>query len=215
MEEATQFLSLLANLLLVLALPVVIAAAFQHFRAMSKQIADRAGVTGDQRVMIVDAIRTAVQVAEQSGVLDNLLGPEKRQAAIEFAQDYLAKRGVQLNVGQLVDLIESEVRNQFSNPTSPEQIVASRQLLVDKAVEAAVLAAEQSGLKGLIENSGPVKKTYALQFVREYLAQSGVVIDEQIVSGLIEAQLLRLILAAKGQLPSLPTQAVAAPDDIA
>jgi hypothetical protein len=67
-----------------------------------------------------------------------------------------------------------------------------------------VLAAEQSGLKGLIENVGAEKKAYAIRLATQLLEDAGIHVDEELLGGLIESQLLRLVLAARGQLPATP-----------
>ena len=195
----TDFLVNIAAGLLIIALPVVIAAAFQHLRVMTKQLDDKIGE--DRRIAIVNAIKGAVQVAEQAGIIDGLIGPEKREHAIQYAENYLKEKGVNLDLDQMADLVEHEVKLQLTTPTPPEAIFASRQALVDKAIETAVLAAEQSGMKGDIENTGQSKKEYAIRLVAQYLEQYGVTVPEGIISAMIDAQILRFVLAAKGQLP--------------
>jgi hypothetical protein len=190
--ELTEFLTLLAQALLVIALPVLIAAGIQWLRLQAQRL-------GDERLATAERIiSTAVAVAEQTGVLENLAGEEKRQKAIAIAEDWLADRGIQMDLNDLASVVEAEVVRQFQNPSAPADTPAARQ---EKAVESAVLAAEQSGLAGLIENVGREKKTYALKMVNDYLSQYGVTVPEDLVSGLIEATLLRYKLAARGQLP--------------
>lgn len=196
MEQIQLFLSLLAQGLLVITLPIVIAAAVQHFRAMSQKI--YSGIDEIRAQAIQQAIRVAVQAAEQSGVLDGLIGEEKRKRAIQIAQSFLKERGVSLDLDKIVSLIEAEVLQQFNNPNLPADTVEARQALIDRAVEAAVLAAEHSGLKGHIQNVGAEKKAYALNLARKYLAAHGMTLDDELLDGLMEAQLLRLALAARG-----------------
>lgn len=200
-DQLSSFLWLLVQGLLLIAIPIVIAAAFQHFRVMSKQLAERAGLDEEEQTSILNTIRQAVRIAEETGILNDLIGPEKKKIAIDYAQQYLEQRGVRMNVEQIAGLIENEVKRQFTNPTPPEALMASRQQLISSTIEAAVLAAEQSGLQGLIDNIGTAKKAYAVRFVQDYLGQFGLRVDEKIIEGLIEAQLLRVTLAAKGQLP--------------
>jgi hypothetical protein len=198
-NQLSDFLSLLAQALLIIALPVVIAAAVQHFRAMARRHYD--SLNEERQQWLDRAVKIAVQVAEQTGFLEGLAGSEKRDRAIEVAQAFLEERGVTIDLDRLVALIEAEVLTQFSNPSVPADTPQARQALIDKAIEAAVLAAEQSGLKGLIKNVGEEKKAYAMQVARQYLNEHGITIDEELASGLIEAQLLRLSLAAHGALP--------------
>jgi hypothetical protein len=197
-----QFLSRLADLLLLIALPIVIAAAFQHFRTMAAQL--RTESTGQQQTIIDLAVQMAVRAAEQVGRWQDLIGVEKKEYALQAAQRFLDARGVHLDVKLLSDLIESEVLRQFNQPTPPADTAEERQALIMRAVEAAVLAAEQSGLKGLIENVGAEKKAYAIRLATQLLKDAGISVDEELLGGLIESQLLRLVLAARGQLPATP-----------
>ncbi len=191
--ELTNFLSLLAQFLLVIALPFVIAAAVQTIRVQSQRL-------GDERLETLRTIvETAVQVAEQTGIMEGLTGPQKRERAVQVAQDFLQKRGVNVDLRQLISLIEAEVLAQFHNPAMPADTAGARQALIDQAIEAAVLAAEQSGLQGLIQNTGPEKKAYAMRLAAEYLKQHGISIPDELAGGLIEAQLLRFILAVRRQ----------------
>ncbi len=197
--ELTNFLSLLAQSLLVIALPFVIAAAVQTIRVQSQRL-------GDERLETLKSIvQTAVQVAEQTGIVEGLTGAQKRDRAVQVAQNFLHRRGINVDLGQIVSLIEAEVLTQFNNPAMPADTPEARQALIDRAIESAVLAAEQSGLQGLIQNTGAEKKAYALRLAADYLRQHGITIPDQLASGLIEAQLLRFILAARGQLPGPAT----------
>jgi hypothetical protein len=70
--------------------------------------------------------------------------------------------------------------------------------LLDKAVETAVLAAEQSGAKKLAVEAGTdlalAKKEYALDLVQKYLTEHGIKVDLGLLDGMIEAQVMRLKL---------------------
>lgn len=199
-EEIRSFLTLLAEMFLVIALPVVIAAAFQYVRVLTRRYRDSLSETSQNT--LDNAISIAVRVAEQTGVLEGLVGPEKRERAVEVATEYLKKYNIDIDVDMLADLVEAEVLTQFSNPTVPADTPTARQDLIDRAIEAAVLAAEQSGLKGHIKNIGEEKKAYAMSMVKHYLDAHGITIDDALISGLIEAELLRLVLAARGELPA-------------
>ncbi len=197
--QFNDFLSFVAQALLIIALPIVIAAAVQTFRVQTQRLRDN---MGEERFNALKSIvQTAVHLAEQSGIVEQLTGPEKREKAIQFVESFLAQRGIKIDVDQIADLIESEVHAQIAKPTPPEDTAEARQALIDRAIESAVLAAEQSGLSGIIQNVGAEKKAYAMQFVRDYLAQHGIQVPDALASGLIEAQLLRFTLAARGQLP--------------
>jgi hypothetical protein len=195
--QLTDFLSLLAQGLLIVALPIVIAAGIQHLRVMTTRL-------GQERQQAIDrAVSIAVQFAERAGLLEKLIGPEKRKRAIEIAQKFLEERGVKIDLEMLVTLIEAEVQKQYHNPTPPLDSAQAYQALIDSAVQSAVQAAEQSGLAGLIGNIGTEKKAYALKMVAQYLKQHDIAVDEQLISGLIEAQLLGAILTARAQMGTL------------
>jgi len=200
--QVTDFLTLAVQGLLLVALPVVIAAAFQHFRAMSQQI--KLKMTEEQRQSIDNAIKTGVKVAEQTGILKGLLGPEKKKQAIAVAEKFLADKGINLDLDKLGDLIEAEVQTQFSKPTPPADSPEARQQLIDSALHAAVLAAEQSGLTGLIQNIGPEKKAYAAGMALKYLDQYGIKVDPQLLGGLIESHLLESVKAGQASVQAGP-----------
>ncbi len=194
--EIRDFLSLLAFGLLVAALPIVIAAAVQHYRVMTQQL--RTGKNAAQWDLIFRAVGMAVTVAQQTG----LIGPEQRQRAVKFAQEFLLARGVKIDVDQIATLIETELRRQVASPTGPVDSPATRQQLFQSAIESAVLAAEQSGITGIIQNTAVAKKQYALQIAREYLQTQGLQSSDDLIGGLIEAQLLRMYMTAHGQMPA-------------
>src|SRR5262245_54840789 len=146
--DINALLSLVVQGLLIIALPIVIAAAFQHFRVMRQQYMSRLSV--EQQQNIDKAITLGVQLAEQSGILKGLLGPEKKKEAIKVAEKFLADKGIKLDLEKMSDLIEAEVHTQFAHPTPPQDTPEARQALIDSAVRTAIQAAEQSGLTGLI-----------------------------------------------------------------
>lgn len=106
--------------------------------------------------MIQNGIQVAVRAAEQAGLSGQLAGGggAKKQYAVKAAQDFLDRAGVKINVDQIATLIESEVRSQFNNAAPPVDTPETRSALIDKAVQAAVLAAEQSGIKQTAVNLG-------------------------------------------------------------
>ncbi len=201
MNEFSDFLSLLSEVLLVVALPIVIAAAIQHLRVKTQEL--RASMSKKQQEAVDQAIALAKK-AIHTGALERLAGPERRQQAIQIVQSALEGRGVRMNVGRLASLVETEILAQLGQPTMPNDMPEARQALIDKAVESAVLAAEQSGLSGLIENVGVEKKAYALRMAATHLGELGVTVPPGLLGGLIEAHLLRLFLAARRELPTAP-----------
>lgn len=200
-ETIQNFLSILVSLLLVLALPIVIAAAVQHYRVMTARLTQN--LSEDQRELLVKAVKLAVQVAEQSGILEGLVGEEKRDRAIKYAQDYLRQRGITLDVGMLVNLIEDEVRKQFNNEPTATVLPAAddkaanalaRQQLINEAVQSAILAAEQSGVTGTIINTVGAKTDYAVDMVSKYLKPYGINVEPELASGLVQAELMRIAI---------------------
>lgn len=196
--QLTNFLWLVVQGLLILALPILIAAGVQHFLTMRQELKMKIGQEREQH--IEQALTTAVKFAEQVGVSQGLIGPEKKKEAIQTAQKFLAEHGIQLDLAKLDTLIEAEVQTQFSKPTPPTDTPEARQALLNSVCQAAVQAAEQSGLAGLIQNVGSQKKAYALQMALTYLGQVGVKADPNMVSGVIEAQVNAL--RTGGSLPS-------------
>jgi biopolymer transport protein ExbB/TolQ len=66
---------------------------------------------------IKDAVRVAVDAAEQLGLTDQLeeYGEDKLAAALEFVEDQLEAQGIMLDIDQYADairaMIEAEVKN--------------------------------------------------------------------------------------------------------
>jgi hypothetical protein len=99
------------------------------------------------------------------------------------------------------------VLKQFNTAAPPADTPQARAALLDKAVESAVLAAEQSGLKALAA-SGAVnlgaslaeqKKQYAVNAARKYLEDQGIRVDLTVIDTLIAVQIMRFkMLAALG-----------------
>lgn len=193
----SDFLSLLAQGLLIIALPIVIAAAFQWFRKISAEL--RLKLTKEQLGIIDAGVQIAVRAAEQGGFAGLLKsGGEKKNFAIKAVQDYLNRAGVAMDVSEIATLIEAEVNQQFSSHAPPVDTPEARSALLDKAVETAVLAAEQSGAKQLAVDAGTnlalAKKEYALDLVQKYLTEHGLKVDLSLLDGMIEAQVMRLKL---------------------
>lgn len=194
------FLSLLAQGLLVIALPIVIAAGIQALRVQTSRL-------GQERLeTIMAAVRMAVGLAERAGLTEGLTSAEKRAAALKAADTFLSKRGIQLDLEELADLIEAEVILQFNNPQPVTNTTEARDALLERAIQAAVLAAEQAGLAGFIENVGATKKAHAMNVAAQYLDEVGVSVSPDLTSQLIEAQVLRYRLAVNGRLPAAETR---------
>ena len=75
----------------------------------------------EQWAFIEQAVKTAVEAAEQLGLTDQLseYGNEKLDVAIQFVESQLAARGVPLDLDKYADviraMIEAEVERQFPN----------------------------------------------------------------------------------------------------
>ena len=194
--ELSSFLNILAPALLALAIPILIAFLFQWFRQKSAEFRSR--LTAQQQQFIDAGVGIAVRAAEQMGLSQQLAGggQGKKAFALKTAQDYLNRLGVQIDVNELATLVEAEVRQQFSNAAPVVDNAATRSALLDKAVETAVLAAEQSGLTAVIQNVGAQKKRYAIDMAGRYLAEHGLKVDPVALDGLIEAQIRRIREAA-------------------
>lgn len=200
MDQLNQFLALFAQGLLIIALPILIAFLFQWLRQRGVELRSR--LTADQQKFVDTAISFAVRAAEQAGLSRQLQGggAAKKQYAIKAAQDYLDCVGVKLDANAIATLIEGEVYKQFSNAAPPVDDPKSRSELLDKAVQNAVQAAEQSGLTGVIQNVAQQKKKAAMDFAFKYLAEHGLRVDPSVVDSLIEAQVRQLKLS--GNAPS-------------
>ncbi len=204
--ELSSFLSILASGVFLIALPIVIAALFQWLRQKNAEF--RSHLTAQQQQFIDAGVGVAVRAAEQMGLSQQIAGggQGKKAFALKTAQDYLNRLGVQIDVNELATLVEAEVRKQFSNAAPVVDNAAMRSALLDKAVETAVLAADQSGLTAVIQNVGVQKKRYAMDMAGRYLAEHGLKVDPMVLDGLIEAQIRRLRASGVVLLPAAPTK---------
>lgn len=188
----------LLELALAVAIPFIVYYLAQFVRRYAEEARRRMGET--ERSLLDRAIEVAVKSVEQKGLAGLISGGEaKKQEAIKIAGQYLEHFGLRLDVGRISDMIEAEVLTQFSHPTAPSLSPGQRAQILDKAVELAVLAAEQSGLTGVIENEGKKKKAYAIQFAERYLREHGFEMELDVVSDMIEAQLIKLLMEARRQ----------------
>lgn len=202
MSALNQTLITFALILFVGVMSMVAVALFQFIRLKMKQL------ESDQRYTQLQAIgniaKSAVAAAEQAGMVDNLIGPEKKQHALDVAEGFLRQQGIAVDLDQIASVIEAEVYNQGAAASTPPPAAATgadEHAMVSNAIQTAVLAAEQSGLKGLIQNVGTEKKEYAISLATEFLGANGINVDRQVLDGLIEGELMKLFLAARGQMP--------------
>lgn len=59
--------------------------------------------------------------------------------------------------------------------------------MITRFIDLSVLAAEQSGLAGLIANEGKAKKEFVLNLVQKFLNEKGIVVDVNRIDAAIEA----------------------------
>ena len=186
----------LLELALAVAVPFVVYYLVQFVRRYLEMA--RSKIRDADRGLLDRALEIAVKSAEQKGLAGVIPGGEaKKQEAIKITQQYLEQFGVQVDVGRIADMIEAEVLTQFSHPSSPALAPAQRAGILDKAVELSVLAAEQSGLTGVIQNEGSKKKEYAVNFAERYLKEHGLAVELDVVGDMIEAQLIKFLMQAR------------------
>lgn len=72
----------------------------------------------DAAYQVEKAVRIAMKAAEQSALIGEIekLGTAKKEYAIAFAQDWLAKQGVKVDVATLAKLVEANVQDLFPKP---------------------------------------------------------------------------------------------------
>lgn len=202
MDPIQRFLLTIAEAFLVIGLPILIAFAALWLR--NKAAAVKANLTTEQVGLIQSAAAMAVKAAEQAGLTGQIAGggSAKKAFAIKAAQDYLNHLGIPLNVDRLATVIESEVRTQFAGEAVPPDNAQTRSELVEKAIQSAVLAAEQTGVKQMAVNMAldvaQAKKQYAVSMAGKYLADYGIKVDPTLVDGLIEAQIMKFKMQVSG-----------------
>jgi LL-H family phage holin len=193
-------LALLAQTLLIIALPILVMAVAYWLKQRADEIKSKLGK--DKLTALESIAAVAVRAAEQAGLSKQLKGgAAKREQALRVAQDYLNSLGLKLDVQTITSAIESEVLRQFNSGQPPTDSSEARAALLDKAVEVAVLAAEQSGLKAAAAGAtanGEQKKQYALSLAQKYLETNGIKVDLSVVDGLLEAQIMKFKMQAAG-----------------
>lgn len=199
-ETVREFLFIVAQALIVLAIPILVFYGAGYLRQRLNEVKQR--VSKEQLEMLEKVGQLAVTAAEQAGLSGQLRsGSEKRTYAMRAAQSYLDRLGIRVDAEAIGTLIEAEVLKQFNGTATPMADTAeARSRLLEKAVESAVLAAEKTGLSGELVRAGVniarEKKGFALDFAGRYLKEHGINIDVSVVDGLIEAQLMRFQIEA-------------------
>ena len=198
MDVLTNFLSLLAVGLLVMAIPIVVAGVFQWSRQKIAEI--KHNLSSEQLTVIEKGIEMAVRASEQVGLSGKLSGREKLDYAVAAAQKYLDRTNVQVSLEEIITLLEAEVHSQFNNYAPPIDSPETRNALLEKAIETAVMAAEQTGAKKMAvevaTNIALSKKDYATQLAQKYLTEHGITVDTTLIDGMIEAQIMKFKLKA-------------------
>ena len=201
MNELRDFLGVFANALLLIAFPILIGYVIWWLRSRIDEL--KQDFNGDQLKIIESVGSLAVRAAEQAGLTGVLHGGSaKKSYAVEAAQRYFDRLDIKIDVESIAALVEAEVIRNFSSSAPPADTPGARAELVEKAVQAAVLAAEQSGLKQLAVKAGvelaDQKKDYAMNLAQQHLKDHGIKVDLSLVDGLIEAQILRFKMEAAG-----------------
>ncbi len=193
MEVLTNFLSIFAVGLLVLAIPIVVAGIFQWSRQKISEIKNN--ISAEQINMIEKGIKLAVRASEQVGLSGKLSGREKLDYAVAAAQAYLDRANIPISLEEIITLIEAEVHSQFNSYAPPINNPETRNALIEKAIETAVMAAEQSGAKQMAvdvaANVALSKKGYATELAQKYLIEHGITVDIGLIDGMIEAQIMK------------------------
>ena len=120
MGSLSQSLLIVVEVLLVITLPFVGVAAFQYLRLNSVRVKTETKET--ERKTIAEIVKMAVSAAEQTGLLENLLSAEKKELALEIAERFLREQGINVNLRQLADLVEAEVRNMATSGTDADNL---------------------------------------------------------------------------------------------
>ncbi len=197
--ELNDFLYRLAQGLLIAAIPVLVAAAVYWLKQKGDEIKSKLGK--DKLAALESIGALAVRAAEQAGLSQQIAGgAAKKEYALSLAQNQLNALGIKIDVKLIAGILESEVLKQFNSGAPPADTPETRVALIEKAVESAVLAAEQSGLKAVAANAAvslaKQKKEYALSLACKYLQDHGLRVDMSVVDGLIEAQIMRFKMQA-------------------
>ena len=197
----SNFLFLLAQLLIILTIPILVAAAASWLWQKANEIKGK--LSSQQLATLQSVASIAVKAAEQAGLSKQLASAEKKEYAIKVAQDYLNSIGVKVDVKAVASSLEADVLKQFNTPKpvveTPEELAA----LLHQAIESGVLAAEQSGVKAAALNAGvslaQQKKQYATNLAQKFLEEHGVKMDQQVIDGMIEAQIMRFKMQAAAE----------------
>lgn len=115
-------LQLVLQALLAAALPVIVKFLVDWLKAKTSEL--MLGLDQQTRWAINEAVEIAVRSAEQSGLagLIEESAEAKKRYACDFAEKYLARFGIILDLDVLADMIEAEVLRQFGKGDQREPI---------------------------------------------------------------------------------------------
>jgi hypothetical protein len=138
MNELEQALLNFALLLLSTAGPVLIAFIVAWIKAKTDEIKAniKANLDDSQEAALDWAVKTAVNAAEQSGLVDVALN--KKVVALEIAEALLKSRGIDIDLQSVSDAIEAAVWTELNSPASD----VSKAAVFNKTVEAQPCEAE-------------------------------------------------------------------------
>ncbi|MEW6718737.1 MAG: phage holin, LLH family [Chloroflexota bacterium] len=200
MNAVCDFLSVLVQGLLMIAIPILVAAAFSWLQQKAREV--KQNLSAEQWSLVKQGVEVAVRAAEQAGISGQIesIGAEKKAYASKFLQNYLDRIGLRVDVGEISALIEAEVHQQLAKPSPVVDNPETHAKLIDKVIETAVLASQQGSVQelarqlsqGLLE----ANKVHAIEFAQKYLQQFGIRLDEDMVEGLINAYVLQLQMKA-------------------
>jgi len=93
--------------------PILVKLLADWIRVKSAEMLN--GIDQNLRYTIEQAVRIAVQAAEQSGLAGHIAkeAQAKKAYACEFAEKYLEQFGIVIDLDVLADMIEAEVLEQF------------------------------------------------------------------------------------------------------
>jgi len=100
----------LLQLLLEALLPILVVFVIQWVRMQIKKVI--AGLSSDQAALLAEAAKIAVLAAEQMNLAGLIM--DKKEWAIEYAQNYLLAHNIPLDLATIEGLIEAAVMAEFN-----------------------------------------------------------------------------------------------------
>jgi len=108
-----QIIQAILEAMLAVVLPVAVGVLAAWLRARRDEILSHMGER--EREMLLQAVDIAVNAAEQSGLAGHIrdVGAEKKKFALDTAEAYLRRWGLEIDLNVLAAMIEAEVGRQF------------------------------------------------------------------------------------------------------